>query len=484
MVTKERAAGPRPPIAESWRRAREAGVDAGVPSAPLVFDRDVLADARAAHPLAPHLPLLKELLRGVADETEHLLVITDEAGRALWTQGPRRTRRAAERIGLLEGFCWAEDSVGTNGIGTALAAGRPEHVYAAEHVAHVLHGWSCAGAPVTDPDSGRVIGCVDVSATVDRLHPAMAALVAAAARLAESRLELEMRCRDERLRERYLRHLHGLPGAATLVTATGRILAGGPDGWRGRRLAVPEPGATIALPDGRPMFAEPLGEVYLLRPRAARAAARPAVPAGAASRPAGDGPLLALTLLGADPPVARVDGRPVPLTLRHAEILALLALHPQGLSGDRLSWLLYGDEGTPGTVRAEIHRLRDRLGGLVRARPYRLDCAIDADFRTVRRLLDEGDVPAAARLYAGELLPRSDAPAVRAERDELAVLMRRQALDRGGAEALWAYAQTEPGRGDLEALERLGAVLPPGDPRRAAVTTRSDRLLSDGDAVV
>ncbi|WP_262402865.1 helix-turn-helix domain-containing protein [Actinomadura sp. CNU-125] len=200
-----------------------------------------------------------------------------------------------------------------------------------------------------------------------------------------------------------------------------------------------------------------------------------------ASRTGESGPLLALTLLGADPPVARLDGRPVPLSLRHAEILALLALHPQGLSGDRLSWLLYGDEGTPGTVRAEIHRLRDRLGGLVRARPYRLDCAVDADFRTVRRLLDEGDVPAAARLYAGELLPRSDAPAVRAERDELAVLMRRQALDRGGAEALWAYAQTEPGRGDLEALERLGAVLPPGDPRRAAVTTRSDRLLSDDD---
>lgn len=478
MVTRERATRPRPPIAASWRRARDAGVDAAVPAAPLVFDRDVLADARAAHPLAPHLPLLRDLLRGVADETEHLLVITDEAGRALWTQGPRRTRRAAERIGLLEGFCWAEDSVGTNGIGTALAEGRPEHVYAAEHVAYVLHGWSCAGAPVTDPDTGRVIGCVDVSATVDRLHPAMAALVATAARLAESRLEVEMRRRDERFRERYLPHLAGMRGAA-LVTATGRILAGGPDGWRGRRLAVPEPGATITLPDGRAMFAEPLGEVYLLRPHAGRAAARPA---GPASRAEG-GPLLALTLLGADPPVARVDGRPVPLTLRHAEILALLALHPQGLTGDRLSWLLYGDEGTPGTVRAEIHRLRDRLGGLVRARPYRLDCAVDADFRTVRRLLDEGDVPAAARLYAGELLPRSDAPAVRAERDELAVLMRRQALERGGAEALWAYAQTEPGRGDLEALERLGAVLPPGDPRRAAVTTRSDRLLSDDDAV-
>jgi hypothetical protein len=81
------------------------------------------------------------------------------------------------------------------------------------------------------------------------------------------------------------------------------------------------------------------------------------------------------------------------------------------------------------------------------------------------------------RLYGGELLPRSDAPAIRAERDELAVRVRRQALDRGGADALWTYAQTEPGRTDLEALERLRAVLPAGDPRRATVASRSDRLL-------
>ncbi|MEU6754070.1 helix-turn-helix domain-containing protein, partial [Spirillospora sp. NPDC046719] len=203
-------------------------------------------------------------------------------------------------------------------------------------------------------------------------------------------------------------------------------------------------------------------------------------PGPAADRPVPDRrPLLTLALLGTDQPSARLDGVQLPLTLRHAEILALLALHPEGLSGDRLSWHLYGDDGSPVTVRAEIHRLRAQLGGIVRAKPYRLDCAIDADFLTVRRLLDEGDVAAAVRLYDGELLPRSDAPAVRAERDELAVRIRRSALDRGSADALWTYAQTEQGRGDLEALERLREVLPQDDPRLAAVATRRARLLDD-----
>ncbi|WP_067457452.1 helix-turn-helix domain-containing protein [Actinomadura macra] len=462
----------RPPIAESWRRSREAGVDAGVRAAPLVFDRDTLADARVAHPLDPHLPLLRDLLRGLADESDHLMVIADESGHALWTYGPPAVRRAADAVGLTEGFCWSEGTIGTNGIGTALATGRPVYVYAAEHVAHILHRWSCAGAPITDPDSGRVIGCIDVSAIADTLHPATVALVAAAARLAEARLENDMRLRDERLRERFLPRLRGLCGGALLLTATGRVLAAGPDEWRGRRLAVPVPGATVTLPDGRAAVAEPLGEVFLLRMPSGR---RPVVTAG---QGAGGGPLLALSLLGTDQPSARLDGAHLPLTLRHAEILALLALHPEGLNGDRLSAHLYGDEGSPGTVRAEIHRLRVQLGDLVRAKPYRLGCAVDADFLTVRRLLDEGDVTAAVRLYGGELLPRSDAPAVRAERDELAVRVRGQALDRGGADALWTYAQTEPGRTDLEALERLRAVLPPGDPRLPTVVSRRERLLS------
>lgn len=462
----------RPLISASWRRSREAGVDAAVEAAPLAFERDSLADARGAHPLRPHLPMLEALLRGVADETEHLMVITDAAGRVLWTQGPPAARRAADAIGLAEGFRWSEDVIGTNGIGTALATGRPEYVYAAEHVAHILHRWSCAGAPIIDPDSARVIGCIDVSATVPALHPAMVALVAAAARLAESRLENEMRARDERTRERLLPHLRGLGEAGVLVTATGRILAAGAPGLRGRRVPAPEPGAAVALPDGRVAVAEPLGEAFLLRPTGRVVANAPAHPASE--------PLLTLSLLGDGTPHALLDGRRFDLTLRHAEILALLALHPHGLSGDRLSLYLYGDDGSSATVRPEIHRLRQQLGGIVRARPYRLGCAVEADFLTVRRLLDEGDVGAAVRLYGGELLPRSDAPAIRAERDELAVRVRRQALDRGGADALWAYAQTEPGRTDLEALERLRAVLPVGDPRHVAVASRSERLLNGG----
>lgn len=458
-------------ISESWRRSREAGVDSGIAAAPLVFDRDVIDDARAAHPLHRHLPMLRGLLRQVADETAQLMVITDGAGHALWSEGPPQVRRQADAVGLVEGFCWSEGSMGTNGIGTALASGSAEYVYSAEHLAKVLHCWSCVGAPITDPDSGELIGCIDLSATAEALHPATVALVAAAAELTEARLALEMQAHDELLRDRYLRHLqglHGEPGA--LVTATGRILAAEPVAWRGRRVAAPLTGGHVALPDGRLAVAEALGQAFLLRV--------PGQPLSRAVRP-----LLTLTLLGAGHPHARLDGRLLTLSLRHAEILAVLALHPQGLNADQLSLHLYGDEGNPVTIRGEIHRLRAQLGDLLRAKPYRLDCDIDADFLTVRRLLTAGDSASlhqAARLYRGDLLPRSDSPAVRAERDELAARLRRQLLDRGAADALWAYAQTEAGQDDLEMLERLAAIVPASDPRRAAAQSRLNRMLLEG----
>jgi hypothetical protein len=155
-----------------------------------------------------------------------------------------------------------------------------------------------------------------------------------------------------------------------------------------------------------------------------------------------------------------------------------MALHPSGLTCEQSSFHLYGDEGNPVTVRAEIHRLRAQLGDVVRAKPYRLDCDVDADFLTVRRLLGTGNATAAVRLYPGPLLPRSESAAIQSERDDLNAQLRRQLLHHGDIDALWAYAQT--GEDDLEILGRLMAVLPPEDPRRVAAQLREHRVLSDG----
>ncbi|MEV0198326.1 GAF domain-containing protein [Nonomuraea sp. NPDC050691] len=451
-------------ISTSWRRSVEAGVDPEDGPAPLTLDLSRLGDVRDAHPLRPLLPLLTETLSRVADESRHIVVVTDRDGRVLWRDGNPGVMRSADRIGLSEGHGWSEERMGTNGIGTALAVLRPVNVYSAEHLLRLLHIWSCSAAPIVDPDSGEVLGCVDVSGTAPSLHPATAALVGAAARLAESQLALRMYERDERLVRRY-EELRGRPGI--LLSATGRVIAGDPGGTLGPRVQLPAAGDRLPLRDGRTAALEPFCGGYLVRTTTTATATATATAATTATPPT-----LRLGFLGEVIPTAAVGERRLPLSLRHAEILALLALHPRGLSAEQLSFHLYGDAGNPVTIRAEIHRLRAQLRGTIGAKPYRLTSPVEADFLELRRLLAANAPAALARTYKGPLLPRSESPEIRRERDELEVQVRACLLLHGSPDDLWTYAQTANGRDDLQILERLADSLPFADHRAAAARAR------------
>ena len=78
-------------------------------------------------------------------------------------------------------------------------------------------------------------------------------------------------------------------------------------------------------------------------------------------------------MLGAGPTV-RVGSVDVRLSLRHAEILLLLARHPAGLSADELAVLLSDQVLSDVTVRAEVSRLRRIVGPLLsESRPVPAD---------------------------------------------------------------------------------------------------------------
>ncbi|MFK4083030.1 GAF domain-containing protein [Kribbella sp. NPDC020789] len=455
---------PRPLVAASWERSLAAAVDPELDAPPVVIDDDLLEALRADHPLRAVLPVLRQTLTTIADEASHIMIITDAQGTVLWREGAAAVRRQADRIALSEGAVWSEDQIGTNGMGTALATGQPVQIHSAEHLVRRIHEWTCAAAPVHDPDTGKLIGAVDVSGPLRTVHPAMVALVTAAAQLAEGQLRVRMAAADEMLRARNMQHLVALgdsPGA--LLTQSGRVLAVQPLEWLPDRLTVPTDTDRIELGDGREGLIEQLDEGYLLR-----------IPGTPIRRTR---PSLRLKLLGAGQPLAVVGGREINLTLRRAEVLTLLLLHPSGLTAEQLMLQLYGDEGNPTTVRAEMHRLRNLLGGgVLDTKPYRIIADVTGDITDVQAALRRGDVRAALDLYAGPLLARSDAPAVRAERDELDATLRRAALASADPELLWRFALTSGGAEDLEVFETLAVILAAADPRRPLVAARLDRL--------
>jgi hypothetical protein len=464
----ERAPVPaRPVISDSWQRSLAAHVDPERHRPPVVYRTDEVGDVWSAHPLHALAPLLRSMLVDIADASQHIMIVTDAAGAILWREGASEVCLRADPVGLCEGTRWTEDAIGTNAMGTALAVDAPVQIFSAEHLVRAYHDWTCAAAPIHDPDTGAVLGAVDVSGYLQALHPAVVTLVTATAQLAESHLRMLMAVRDERLRAKNMPHLAGLRGEpGALLTPTGRVLAAEPHGLWPERVALRPGESRVLLGDGREGVVEPLPEGYLIRiPRAAPAAAYR--------------PTLSLAFLR-DQPVAVLDGRELPLTLRRAELLALLAMHPPGLTAEQLALQLYGDEGNPTTVRAEIHRLRAQFGdAAVGTKPYRLRAAVDADFLTAREALHSGDVPAALSAFQAPLLIRSEAPAIRAERDELVAALRRAVLEHWDLNALWTYGRRDPGRDDLEVFERLARALSPHDPRRPAAEARLRWLLSE-----
>jgi GAF domain len=187
-VPVQSATGVRSLVAESWLRSSAAGVDPESHLAPVVLQAGDLADYRATHALSHVFPLLYDVLGRAAVDCDCVLAVGDAQGQLLWVTGPPGVMRKAETINFVEGSVWNEHTAGTNAPGMALHLGRPAHVHASEHFNRLVHPWSCAAAPITDPTTSRVLGVVDITGGPDVASPQSLAMIRAAARMAESEL--------------------------------------------------------------------------------------------------------------------------------------------------------------------------------------------------------------------------------------------------------------------------------------------------------
>lgn len=387
-------ARPRDVIDDSWRRLLADGADpdrmARSTPDPEIIDLD---QERRASGLDEVIDEMTAGLGAVTTDGDNIVVVADRAGRVLWRSGSPRVLSRADRLGFVEGASWAEGSVGTNAIGTALVAGSAVQVFSAEHFTRTHHTWTCTGAPIRDARTGEVLGVVDVSGPAATIHPTTLALVDAVARLAESRLREVHRRSLDRLRTVAAPMLARMAGRAVAVDDHGWVAA--VDGIdSGARLTLPHeigPGRAM-LPDLGSCDLDPLPGGWLIRL------------ADADGDMAEQATTLVVDLCSDRDPSVRVVGPMGSWTQtvspRHAEILYLLSLHaPAGRTAGDLAADLFGDASRVVTVRAEMSRLRRQLSGLVAGSPYRFVAGLDV----------EVSVPA----DPAHLLPRSTAPAIR-----------------------------------------------------------------------
>lgn len=190
-----------------------------------------------------------------------------------------------------------------------------------------------------------------------------------------------------------------------------------------------------------------------------------------------------LELLGEKPAAVFRDGSRAPLTLRRAEILALLGSRSQGWSAEELAYELHGDAGTPQAIRTEMFRVRSMLGDAVQSNPYRLASGLAGctDSGKVLGLLRDGLVAEALDVYAAPLLTRSGVLAVQLLRDQLDLAVASAVRASGNAGLLDRWLSTDMGAADAQAVEALGQLAGRGDPRylasRAALAAAERSLL-------
>src|SRR5215472_817975 len=153
--------------------------------------------------------------------------------------------------------------------------------------------------------------------------------------------------------------------------------------------------------------------------------------------------LLQLKLLGQ--PSAQLNGARIRLTRRQTEILALLALNPDGLDLAELHARLYGDRPVSlGTLKAEMSHLRALLGGHLESRPYRIGLDVRCDVTDVLHRLRVGDVAGAVERYGGELLPGSESPALAEFGHFVTVAVRNALLSDPNPAAVQRYLELTP----------------------------------------
>ncbi|MFG1393013.1 sigma-54-dependent Fis family transcriptional regulator [Xanthobacter agilis] len=289
----------RPQVIASWQRSRAHRIAAGCAEAPVVSEaewhRRRQQNLRLVHAARPAV----EEARALLADARSMLILTDAAGTILETEGDARALDTGHAVKLQRGGVWQEAEIGTNAIGTALAAGKPVQIHADEHFCAAVQRWTCAAAPVRHPSENTVLGTVDISGSTDTFNPQNLAHAVALAHQIEAVLGRRIALEHDLVLRHFLNkralwlseEIIAFSRTGALIFATDRalkelarrneaVLAGGrlmpvretaPEGWA-QRMGELLPGASLEIvrEDG-----EEIGGVMVLHaPRRPRPSGR------------------------------------------------------------------------------------------------------------------------------------------------------------------------------------------------------------------
>src|SRR5690348_12676658 len=195
-----------PNVLDSWRRSQAMRVHPDRLDSPYVRQPDT--ESRLAHAAEP---VLLEATQDVT--TEAMTVILTSADGVVIERSASEPglMNALDSVSLAPGYSYSEEFAGTNGIGTALQTGRPVFIRGGEHFVEPLGDLACAGAPIRDPITQRLVGIVDLTCWASRSNPVLLPLVKSLGSQIEDRMRESAHASEIALLQAYQHHARRFP---------------------------------------------------------------------------------------------------------------------------------------------------------------------------------------------------------------------------------------------------------------------------------
>lgn len=190
---QQNSAAASSPIVASWRRCMTmhqlAPEDQRVPLR--LMEQEFRLAREEAEQLVAHATDELDRLFATFGKSGCCLLLTDRSGIALERRGAAGDDREFRSLGLWTGSVWTEASIGTNGIGTALADERAVSIFRDQHFFSSNIRLSCTTAPIRD-HRGQIFAALDISTCRDDVNEMTLAILSQTVRDAATRIELNL----------------------------------------------------------------------------------------------------------------------------------------------------------------------------------------------------------------------------------------------------------------------------------------------------
>jgi transcriptional regulator of acetoin/glycerol metabolism len=201
-----------PRVLDSWRRSRDLRVHP---------DRVDLPYVREPNTDSPLVRAAGPVLRRIASDlsSQAVSVILTSADGLVLERVASDTAilKALDDVRLARGYSYAEQFAGTNGIGTTLETGAATFIQGSEHYVGTLGRLACAGSPIRDPITGKLLGVVDLTCWASLSDPLLFVLAKSAGSQIEDRISAFRTESETALLEAYLKQNRRYPGGVLAV---------------------------------------------------------------------------------------------------------------------------------------------------------------------------------------------------------------------------------------------------------------------------